>query len=69
MVADGPDSISIRQIENGYIVNESGTGGNGQYKCREFFSPDKPEISVEGSPGAAPKQYSSLRKAIKHLKG
>jgi hypothetical protein len=46
---DKDSRVSVRQIENGYIVNESGTTGKGrskQYYDKEWFSKENP---VKGS--------------------
>lgn len=39
------ETISIRKIENGYIVSRS-TSGRDFYKQTEKFSPKKPKIDV-----------------------
>lgn len=46
-VAEGPNerSVSIRKIENGYIVSESNYGPKG-YKCTERFTDKAPKIDM-----------------------
>mgnify|MGYP000724005225 FL=1 len=47
---DKNTSASIRKIENGYIVSESGYTGKGrnqQYFSREYFSTENPVANVK----------------------
>ncbi len=44
-------SVSIRKIENGYIVSESTYGGKGGYKSTERFSPTAPTVQIAPSKG------------------
>lgn len=48
-ISDGPTerSVSIRKIENGYIVSESIYGGKGGYKSKETFTAKPPVVQVE----------------------
>lgn len=46
-------SVSVRKIDNGYIVSESMNGPRG-YKCTERFSPTKPKITMPTA--SAPKK-------------
>lgn len=52
-VSDGKTerSVSIRKIENGYIVSESTYGGRGGYKCTERFTDKAPTLDVTGPKG------------------
>lgn len=43
---DREKSVSVRKIENGYIVRETEYGGKGGYKERERFSATAPKIDV-----------------------
>lgn len=48
---DRDSSVSVRRIENGFIVSESGTKGKGrnmQYYSKEFFSQTNPIAGVSG---------------------
>lgn len=66
-------SVSVRQIDNGFITSRSSYSG-GEYKTSETFSKEKPKISLNASTGEAPKAMprqkscSSLSAAMKHLK-
>lgn len=52
---DKDSSVSVRQIENGFLVNESGTTGKGrnkQWYNKEFYSKTNPlKISTGGNGG------------------
>lgn len=51
---DKDSSVSVRQIENGFIVNESGTTGKGRKKDwynKEYYSPTNPLKGVLGGGG------------------
>lgn len=39
------ESVSVRPIDNGYIISRSSDGPKG-YKCSETFSPTKPKIEL-----------------------
>lgn len=39
-------SVSIRKIENGYIVSESTYGGKAGYKSKETFTTKPPVVQV-----------------------
>lgn len=48
-MVDSNSSISVRQIENGYIVSESGYNGKGksqQWYSKDYFSPTNPVAGV-----------------------
>lgn len=51
---DKDSSVEVRQIENGFIVRESGSSGKGRnqkYYSKEFFSPNNPlKIASGGAP-------------------
>lgn len=49
-VSDGKTerSVSVRKIENGYIVRECTYGGKGGYKETERFSQTAPDIDLKG---------------------
>lgn len=40
------ESISVRKIDNGFIVRHSSSGKDGSYKEREMFTPKKPNLDV-----------------------
>lgn len=52
-VSDGKTerSVSVRKIENGYIVSETTYGGRGGYKCRERFTDKAPTLDVSAPKG------------------
>lgn len=46
---DADSSVTVRKIQNGFIVAESGTTGKGrntQYYNKEYYSPTNPVASV-----------------------
>lgn len=48
-MVDSNSSVSVRQIENGFIVSESGYTGKGrnqQYYNKDYFSPTNPVAGV-----------------------
>lgn len=53
VVVDKDSSVQVRQIQNGFIVSESGTTGKGrnqQYYNKEFYSKTNPlKISTGGN--------------------
>jgi hypothetical protein len=53
-VSDGERQreVSVRKIDNGYIIRESTYGGRGPYKSVERFSPTAPKIDVPKMPKA-----------------
>ena len=56
-------SVSIRKIDNGFIVSKSHSGPKG-YRCTETFSPTKPKIELPGgAPAAKAKAQSPLVRA------
>lgn len=59
-------SVSVRKIENGYVVCRSEDGPQG-YSYRESFSASRPTLEVEGREPKATGP-SSLAKAIKTAK-
>jgi len=40
------ETVSIRRIENGYLINHCSYGKNGDYKEVERFSAEKPDLKV-----------------------
>lgn len=52
-VSDGKAerSVSVRKIDNGYIVSETTYGGRGGYKCSERFTDKAPTLDVIGPKG------------------
>lgn len=54
---DRDSSLSVRQIQNGFIVSESGTTGKGrnkEYYSKEFFSKTNPvKIGGLGNGGSS----------------
>lgn len=52
-VSDGKTerSVSVRKIDNGYIVSETTYGGRGGYKCRERFTEKAPTLDVTSPKG------------------
>jgi hypothetical protein len=59
-------NVSVRPIDNGYILCRSHCKPNGEYVSTETYSRDRPMIDVGGTK-AAP--TSSLRDAVKSLGG
>jgi hypothetical protein len=55
MPRDEYASVSIRKIDNGFIVSRSISGPKG-YSCTETFSPTKPKLDL---PGGVPKAKSA----------
>lgn len=48
-MVDSNSSVNVRQIENGFIVSESGYTGKGknqQYYNKDYFSPTNPVAGV-----------------------
>lgn len=68
-------SVDISEAENGYIVNASGSGDNGDYWSKKFIAKDKPEslrISsscLAGAESKGSKKKSSGKKKIMLKKG
>lgn len=67
MPRDEYASVSIRKIDNGYIVSKSTSGPKG-YTCSESFSPTKPKLDVpmatpKSSGKSAPIGMSAVKKA------
>lgn len=64
--------VSVRQIDNGFIVRKSTYGGKGGYQSTEVYSKEKPKIELEVGPEekSRPRKSapSTLASAIKHLK-
>lgn len=64
------ESVSIRKIDNGYIVNRS-SYGRGDYKSFETYCPTRPEItaapakSMGKSMGSPASTLSRAAKAIR----
>lgn len=42
-------NVSIRKIENGYVLRESGMRKDGQYYEKERFTPRQPKINIVGT--------------------
>lgn len=40
-------SLSIRKIQNGYLVSQSGTDRHGNYFDHERFTPRRPKIDIK----------------------
>lgn len=68
---EGEDhSVSVRKIDNGYVIRTSSCGNDGNYQSSEVFSKEMPEIrppavinrQTNGNGG------SSLSSAVKALK-
>lgn len=62
--------VSVRPIDNGFIVRTSSFGKDG-YKSQETFTPVKPTFGVvvaEGEAGQSPAEPSRLRAAVTSLK-
>ena len=59
-----PDSesvtVSVRKIDNGFIIGRSSSGPKG-YECTETFSPTKPKLDIPA--GAPVKTKASTRKS------
>jgi len=53
-------SVSIRKIDNGYIISESHSGPKG-CSCKEFYTPTKPEIVAKTTP-VEPKSTKPMTK-------
>lgn len=52
---DKNSSVSIRKIENGYLVSESGYTGKGrnqQWYSKEYFSPNNPVGGITKGSGS-----------------
>jgi hypothetical protein len=58
--------ISVRKIDNGYVVRESRCCG-GVYSSSECYSPTKPDLAMMGPRGPNAGE-ESLRGAMKELK-
>jgi len=65
----GERTVSVRKIDNGYLVRESSYGGpDGEnYKCSEHFSPTLPRMQPLEK--AEERGESSLREAMEYMKG
>lgn len=58
---DKDSSVSVRQIENGFIVAESGTKGKGrntQYYSKEYFSKANP-VKINSSSSGPKMRFGS----------
>lgn len=56
VTVDKDSSVSVRQIENGYVVSESGQTGKGRnqkWYNKEYFSPNNPLKGIIGGSGAS----------------
>lgn len=51
--ADGRKDLSVRKIENGYLVRQSEYRG-GKYVERETFTPTAPKITIANAPKGKP---------------
>lgn len=63
------ESVSVRKIENGYIVSHTCMDKDG-YKSREVFTQEKPKVDIGGSEKGgrkAPRSVSSLGKAMRSI--
>lgn len=69
-LSDEPEhhSVSVRKIDNGFIVRTSKSGPSG-YNSSEAYHPKKPNIDIQSIPHLAPKSdkapssVAALRKA------
>ena len=43
---DERESISIRKIDNGYIIRHESTGPKGEWRSREMYSEKKPYLGI-----------------------
>jgi len=68
MRAGTDQSVSIRKIDNGYLVRESSSNDRtGEYKSSEHFSATLPVVpTLERREEAS---ESSLREAVEYMKG
>lgn len=69
LVASGPKSstsVSVRPVDNGFIICESNSTPNGPYDYKERFCEDRPEITVKES---APRSSGSnnLKSTMSYL--
>lgn len=63
-------SISVEQIDNGWLIRQSSCGPGGEYECSETFSPTRPKlVPPQAQAGRALPQGSALGKAVRFLKG
>lgn len=46
------ENISIKKIDNGYLVSRSSYNQRGQYVERQVYTPSKPQIEVANAPKA-----------------
>lgn len=65
-------SVSVRQIDNGYIVAKS-SYRDGEYKSSETFTKERPKVELEVYDKAParrsrPTSANSLSSAIKHTR-
>lgn len=58
-------SVSVRPIDNGYVLCRSHCKPNGEYVSTETYSPDRPRLNLT----ADRMPTSSLRDAVKSLGG
>lgn len=70
----GHQSVGIDDAENGYIVNHSGSGKNGEYYSRRYIAKDRPEAlrissSCLSGNGKGGKKKSGGKKKIALKKG
>lgn len=70
MPKDEYHSVSVRKIDNGFIVSKSSSTPKG-YKSTEVFSPTKPklDIPVAAKPAPKPSGMSAVKRAGGNPKG
>lgn len=59
--ATAEKSVSVRKIENGFIVSQSGTDGRGNWKNVEHFSPTDP-LKATAAPAMQMKAVPAARR-------
>lgn len=70
-------SVSIREIENGYLTCESGCGPKGEYYSKDTYSPTRPTVTLTVGAKSqtqfklsnSPRKGNSLAGAVGMLKG
>lgn len=60
-------SVSVRKIDNGYVVSRSRSTGD-SYECTEEYTAVKPTLAADGG-GATSVGPSSMKRAVDILNG
>ena len=60
-------SVSVRRIDNGYIVDTS-RDLDGEYSCKQEFTPEKPDLRNVMRSDEPAQGTNSLRSATRYLK-